>query len=441
MRGFFILAPMDYTSIEALHALFLKHPIISKDSRNIPEGCIYFALKGERFDGNKFALDAIEKGAAYSVVDDPSLDQHPQFLFVKNGLKCLQDLGNFHRNTFDIPIIGITGSNGKTSTKELVYAALSQQFNTLATTGNYNNHIGVPLTLLEITKEHEIAIIEMGASAQGEIDLLCHIAAPNYGMITNIGKAHLEGFGGIEGVKKGKSEMYRYLEKNGGQVFINQDDKILKELTGEVKQIGYGKDASAYCSGILSTTQPTLKGKWKCQQSTGTIDSKLYGEYNFYNIMAAVCMGNHFGVPPNLIDQGINSYVSGMNRSQILSKENYTIYLDAYNANPTSMKAALDNFIAREEGHKYVVLGDMFEIGQSSVEEHKVTVEQVLNADSIMAGIFVGKEFYKASIDSDKLHFFQKLSEAKNWFDQQEFHEAHLLIKGSRGMQLEKLLD
>jgi len=431
---------MEYTSIEQLHHLFLKHPIISKDSRIVPEGCIYFALKGERFDGNVYAKEALKKGAAYAIVDDPSLEPHPAFRFVKDGLKCLQDLANYHRLQFDIPVIAITGSNGKTSTKELVYSVLSKKYITLATSGNYNNHIGVPLTLLEINKSHEVAIIEMGASAQGEINLLCEIAVPNYGMITNIGKAHLEGFGGIDGVKKGKSEMYRYLEKHAGKIFINLDDEVLVDLAANGEQIGYGSNHDAYCKAEMTSSQPTVKGIWWCKLQKGNIDSQLYGAYNFYNILAAVSMGNYFNVEAELINEGVNSYVSGINRSQIIKGDNYNVYLDAYNANPTSMKAALDNFIVSDYKHKYVILGDMFEIGESSTIEHKKTIEQVLESKEIGKAVFVGKEFNNASISHPKAHYFVNLEETKEWFNKQVFNNASILIKGSRGMQLEKLL-
>ena len=437
----FYFSTMENISTKQLHQLFLKHPIISKDSRTIPEGCIYFALKGEHFDGNRFAKEALEKGAAFAVVDDRTLNPHPSFLLVEDSLKCLQALGNYHRSQFNIPVIGITGSNGKTSTKELIYSVLSKKYKTLATSGNYNNHIGVPLTLLEIKESHEMAIIEMGASAQGEIKFLCEIANPNYGLITNIGKAHLEGFGGIEGVKKGKSELYRHIEKHGGKIFINKDDEVLVELAGSAKQLEYGSREGTFCKGEMISSQPTVKGNWWCNQQVGSIDSQLYGAYNFNNIMAAVAVGNYFDVEAKLIDQGVNTYVSDMNRSQIVKRENYTVYLDAYNANPTSMKVALDNFIASDYAHKYVILGDMFEIGESSTKEHKKIIEQVLESKEITEAIFVGKEFNRASKSHSKAQFFLELEEAKKWFSRQTCNNAGILIKGSRGMQLEKLLN
>lgn len=428
-------------SIEELYALYLKHPIISKDSRNIPDSCIYFALKGESFDGNKFAQDAIEKGAAYAVIDDPDKKKDDRFLLVEDCLLSLQELARYHRSQLSIPLIGLTGSNGKTTTKELIAQVLKKKFNVLATQGNLNNHIGVPLTLLQIRAEHEIAIIEMGANHQGEIDFLSHIAQPEFGLITNIGKAHLEGFGGIEGVKKGKSELYKYLEKENGNIFLNSDDPTLTELCPPLKTYTYGTKNKPYCKGELFNAQMHIEGSWTCGDQEGKILSSLFGEYNFYNILAAICIGNYFKVAARDIDAAIREYESRMNRSQILQGDNYKIYLDAYNANPSSMKAAINNFKRSEASKKTLILGDMFELGTDSDLEHAELVKLIENSPEIDEAVLVGSHFMKQLKAHPKITFLETTLEAKEWFQKKNKEVTLFLIKGSRGMTLEKILE
>ena len=432
---------MEYTSIEELYRLFLMHPIISKDTRQISDNCIYFALKGDSFDGNQFAIQAIEKGAKYAVIDDPNQKRGDQYLLVKDCLTTLQQLANYHRNQLHIPIIAISGSNGKTTTKELIAAVLSQKYNTLFTLGNYNNHIGVPLTLLRIKEEHEIAVVEMGANHQKEIEFLCKIAEPNFGLLTNIGKAHLEGFGGIEGIKKGKSELYRFLEQENNTTFINNDDAILMELNLNDRIITYGKNDKAYCIGSLTQTHPVLKGNWACNNKTGVISPQLYGEYNFYNILAAICIGNYFNVDDQLISEAINSYQSEMNRSQIKLIDDFKVYLDAYNANPTSVKLAIENFEKAEEKEKIAILGDMFELGDEAIHEHKNIIDQLKEVQSFSAIVLVGENFFHHQFNNERFLFFNSTETAKSWFDSYDKSGKTFLLKGSRGMKIETLLN
>jgi UDP-N-acetylmuramoyl-tripeptide--D-alanyl-D-alanine ligase len=432
---------MKYVSIEELYSIYSQHPIISKDSRNIPQGCLYFALKGEKFDGNKFAIESLKKGAAYAVVDDPKVAGSSNFLLVKDCLETLQLLANYHRKNLKIPIIGITGSNGKTTTKELISAVLNKKFKTLFTEGNYNNHIGVPLTILKINESHEIAVIEMGANHQGEIEFLSSICEPSHGMITNIGKAHLEGFGGVEGIKKGKSELYRFLEKTKGVVFLNNDDEVLKELSRSESPVMYGCSNSSYCIGSLAETHPRLKGEWSCQYQSGEITPTLYGEYNFYNILASICIGSYFGVESNRIDEAINSYESEMNRSQLIKKEDHTIYLDAYNANPSSVQLAIENFERNVEGSKVILLGDMFELGNESKAEHKKVVGYLEKSEMFDSCILVGAHFFNEKINNKKFHFFKETAEAKKWFQATTKKNKSFLMKGSRGMKMETILN
>jgi UDP-N-acetylmuramoyl-tripeptide--D-alanyl-D-alanine ligase len=432
---------MKKTSVEELYGIYLQHPVISKDSRNIPDGCIYFALKGESFDGNEFAQEAIEKGAAYAVIDDPEKKQNDRFLLVEDCLQSLQNLAKHHRSKLNIPLIGLTGSNGKTTTKELIAQVLKKKFKVLATQGNLNNHIGVPLTLLQIRPEHEIAIIEMGANHQGEIDFLSHIAQPDFGLITNIGKAHLEGFGGIEGVKKGKSELYKYLEKSNGNIFLNSDDPILVELCPPLTTYTYGTNNNPFCKGELLDAQMHIEGSWHCGGQQGIIFSSLFGAYNFYNILAAVCIGNHFKVVAKDIDTAIREYESNMNRSQIIQGDNYKVYLDAYNANPTSMKAAINNFKHSKAAKKTVILGDMFELGSESDLEHATLLKLVESSPEIDEAVLVGNHFMRQLKAHPKITFLETTMEAKEWFKQKDKEATLFLIKGSRGMALEKILE
>ena len=357
-----------------------------------------------------------------------------------NVLESLQQLAHHHRKQLHIPIIAISGSNGKTTTKELIAAALSKKYKTLYTLGNYNNHIGVPLTLLRITKEHEIAIIEMGANHQGEIDFLCQIAEPNYGMLTNIGKAHLEGFGGEEGVRIGKTEMFKYIAKTNGTLFINLDDTNIKASTPDTKTVTYSIYEVADCSGTLMETHPRLIGKWAKNSSSGKINSSLYGAYNFHNIMAACTIASHFGVDATNIDDAINKYESDMNRSQIVKTLGADIYLDAYNANPSSMSLSLDNFEKVKAKKKVAILGDMFELGESAYLEHSAIIEQAKKNTSIHLNIFVGEHFAEHRFEDKKVKFFKTTEDLKKWFKSNSWVGFTLLLKGSRGMKIETLL-
>ena len=441
MEAFFILAYMKKINTEELYSIYLKHPNLSKDTRDIANECIYLALKGENFNGNTFADKALEIGAAYVLIDEEKFWKDERYLLVDNVLESLQRLANYHRKKLNIPILAISGSNGKTTTKELIAAALSKKFNTLHTLGNYNNHIGVPLTLLRITSEHEIAIIEMGANHQGEIAFLCNIAAPNFGMLTNIGKAHLEGFGGEEGVRKGKTEMFKYMEKNNGTLFINVDDsKIRASVPESVKTVTYSIRETAQCTGTLTETHPRLIGSWRSDSKSGEINSALYGAYNFHNIIAACTIASHFGVDAADIDHAINAYESDMNRSQLVKKLGADIYLDAYNANPSSMKLALENFEQSTQENKIVILGDMFELGEVANKEHTAILQQLESSNTINQKILVGQLFMEHQDNYDQFHFFKTTEEVKKWFKSKRWEKTTILMKGSRGMRLENIL-
>lgn len=429
----------EITLTSELYSVFKKCTGVSKDSRDIQDGCIYFALKGANFNGNLFAEEALRKGASYAVVDEDINSEDVRILRVENCLQALQDLARFHRYKLKIPVIGITGSNGKTTTKELIAAILSKKLNTYFTPGNLNNHIGVPLSVLEIDEKHDIAVIEMGANHQGEIAFLCTISQPSHGLITNIGKAHLEGFGGIEGVKKGKSELYKFLHHVQGKVFLNGDDQILTELTPDLELIQYGSNKEFYCQGSLYKSQPNIKGDWICHNQSGLIKSPLFGEYNFYNILAAICIGNYFGVSATEINEAISHYNSTNNRSQFIQKENFTILLDAYNANPTSMQKAIENFKGREANSKVAVLGDMFELGEVSKEEHKKLIH-LAEKQNFDLCVFVGSQFILEQKLAPNLLFLANTEEAVEWFRNFDKEGKEFLIKGSRGMALERLL-
>ncbi len=427
--------------IEELYGIFKQHPVISTDTRKISEDCLFFALKGENFDANTFALQAIEQGAAFAIVDERGLPKHSQFIFVDNVLQTLQELANYHRRTLNIPVVGLTGTNGKTTTKELINAVLSQNFKTSATLGNLNNHIGVPLTLLAVTPDTEVAIVEMGANHQKEIELLCSIAAPDYGLITNVGKAHLEGFGGFEGVKKGKGELYDFLAKSGGTVFINQDNLYLMEMaqSRNFKQIiYYGTSANAYVSGRLIANDPYLTVEWSEGSNKHIVKSQLTGIYNFENILAAIAIGKKFGLTVEQINQGIGSYQPNNNRSQIIKTAKNTVIGDFYNANPSSMAVAIENIAKLAADNKIVILGDMFELGEESEIEHKLLVEKAEESDFTKI-LFVGKEFFKNQ--NDNAVFLKSLEELKNYLQENPIHNALVLLKGSRGMKLEQVVE
>lgn len=424
---------------EQLYALFLKAKGVSTDTRNIPNQSIFFALKGQNFNGNTFAAQAIEAGAAYAVVDESEFaDESKGIYWVEDVLKALQQLANYHRKQLKTPIIALTGSNGKTTTKELITQVLRQKYKVRATNGNLNNHIGVPLTLLSIAPTDEIAVVEMGANHQKEIEMLTQIAEPDFGYITNFGKAHLEGFGGVEGVIKGKSEMYHYLKAHDKTAFVNSDDAKQLELTQGMKRLLFGQNKMADYQFEYGESEhgncPEIIAK-------GTkIQSQLVGRYNVFNVAAAISIGLYFEIPIEQIKVAIETYQADNNRSQIIQTQEKQIVLDAYNANPSSMEAALRNF-ALISGEKAVILGDMFELGETSVQEHQTIAELAFDLGFNFIYL-IGANFSQIKMNSaENLTIFKNREEAETYFSQNQIKSKHLLIKGSRGMALEKLLN
>jgi len=425
-------------SVEQLYEIYKKHSIIATDTRKLPKDCIFFALKGDNFNGNKFAQNALAEGAAFVVVDEEIQSEDTRILRVENVLTALQNLATFHRNTLGIPVLAITGSNGKTTTKELVAAVLSQTFKTLYTQGNLNNHIGVPLTLLSINDSHEFAVIEMGANHQKEIELLCSIAKPDFGMITNIGKAHLEGFGGIEGVKKGKGELYQFLKNKNSLIFINSDSTDLSELAdGYTTVVTYGKSKGAHFSGSSS-----IENEFLTIELTSPfllkIQSKITGEYNFNNVMAAIAIGSHFGVPTDKIKAGIEGYIPTNQRSQIIDIGELKIVMDAYNANPSSMEVAIANFKSNFLGDKFIALGEMLELGEVSRMEH-LKIGELIQDVKCKEVVLVGKLFAEAASKFGYRHFDDSM-QAATYFSNKKINQGVLLIKGSRGSKMENIL-
>ena len=413
--------------IEDIYQLYSKHYLVDTDTRNIRKDTFFFALKGDNFNGNKFAEEALKQGALYAIIDEKEYQTQPNIILVEDVLKTLQQLANYHRNVLNIPIIGLTGSNGKTTTKELINAVLSTKYKTTATKGNLNNHIGVPLTLLSMNLKTEIGIVEMGANHKKEIEFLCTLCEPNFGYITNFGKAHLEGFGGIEGVIEGKSELYTYLENTDKIAFINTEDNIQLEKSKNIKSIPFNNGLT------FLEVNPFVK----LSLNSNTIQSNLIGKYNYTNIAAAATIGNYFKVSEDQIKDGIENYIPDNNRSQIITKLTNRIILDAYNANPSSMKAALENFETIQEENKTVILGDMFELGKTSLKEHQAIVElvEILNFKNCF---FVGENFYQTKT---KNTLFKTFKELKQHLKNNPLNLQSILIKGSRGMRLERLLD
>lgn len=425
--------------IEHIYTLFQEHPVVTTDSRNIPANALFFALKGEHFNGNSFASSALEQGAAYAIVDEPQAMVSEKCILVEDVLTTLQQLAHHHRLQFSIPILAITGTNGKTTTKELVSAVLAQKYSILATKGNLNNHIGVPLTLLQIRENTEIAVIEMGANHPGEIDLLCRIAEPTHGMITNVGKAHLEGFGGFEGVVKTKTELYRFLHEKQGSVFINSGNTLLMQHAEHLEKVTYGLYSDAQVSGKLIGDSGFVSLQIQSEKINLEIKSNLFGKYNAENMLAAVAVGVHFQVSSEQIKLAIENYHPTNNRSQIKLTEKNTLILDAYNANPSSMKEALEHFASTNYPEKMVVLGDMRELGEESEQEHLQILDLVkrLKFEEVY---LVGPEMTRLCTEID-WRCFQDSELARWWF---EFHRPTgktILIKGSRGIQLERIVD
>lgn len=439
--------------IEALYKIYSRHPKVCTDSRQVEKGSLFFALKGDKFDGNVYAAAALQNGASVAVVDDASVATDERYFVVDNTLTALQRLANYHRRQLHLPVIAITGTNGKTTTKELIRQVLTQRFNVLATKGNLNNHIGVPLTLLSITREIEIAIIEMGANHPGEIRTLCEIAEPNYGLITNIGKAHLEGFGSFEGVIQTKSELYQYLASRSGIVFFNSDNPILRELNKGEKKVCYGTTADCECVGKYLCASPFLQLKWTLEvpdKSPGAawvdenrrIRTKLAGAYNFENVLAAICVGAYFDVDERSIKEALESYVPSNMRSQWVRTNRYNILVDTYNANPSSMRAALENFAEIEDQPKYLILGDMLELGEYSLAEH-TDILTLVSQKGFEQVMLVGPEFTAAANQRENMEFqlYPDIETLAQHIATTPLLPATILIKGSHGMRLEKILD
>ncbi len=427
-----------YTPLSALYDIFLEHPGISSDSRNIAPGDLFFALKGDNFDGNAFTATALEKGAAYAITDDPRTGGDNRYLLVEDTLKTLQDLASLHRSHFTFPVIGITGTNGKTTTKELIAAVLSKKYHCLSTQGNLNNHIGVPLTLLRIRPDTGIAVVEMGANHPGEIGALCRIARPDFGIITNIGKAHLAGFGSFEGVIAAKRELYDHIRHEGKMLFVNLDDDLLVSLADGIPQVAYSRTKPSPCRGTLVSADPFVV----MDIHTGGglhLSSHLFGGYNADNILAAVCIGDHFGVPASLIKEAIEGYVPSNNRSQVVRGKKNLLIMDAYNANPGSMHAALQNFAQSALPGKMVILGDMLELGAESENEHREIIRMVAELGFTNA-VFIGPVFSSLLKDSP-VEAFETSDAAKEFLLKHEITGRTILVKGSRGTRLEQVED
>ncbi|MDY0987797.1 UDP-N-acetylmuramoyl-tripeptide--D-alanyl-D-alanine ligase [Flavobacterium sp. CFBP9031] len=424
-------------NIQDIHNLYLKCSSLSIDTRKIEKDSMFFAIKGENFDANTFAKEALDLGALFVVIDNESYFIDDRTILVKNSLETLQELAKFHRTYLALPIVALTGSNGKTTTKELINVVLSKKFKTKATVGNLNNHIGVPLTLLSFTKETEIGIVEMGANHQKEIEFLCQIAQPDFGYITNFGKAHLEGFGGVEGVIAGKSEMYQYLSANQKTVFVNLEDPIQIEKSAGIKSFTFGlKKEKADLNIENITANPFVAIKY----NDFSIESHLIGLYNANNINAATAIGKYFEVNESDIKSAIENYIPANNRSQMMQKGSNEIILDAYNANPSSMAVAITNFLQLDKKNKIMILGDMFELGDESLHEHKVIIDSL--ADQKQALCFlIGKAFFANKISSENIQFFETFDAFAEFLKTFSFESNMILIKGSRGMALERTLD
>jgi len=425
-------------NIFELYQYYKQSYTVSTDTRKISNGCLFFALKGDNFNGNKFANEAIAKGAAFAVVDEVAYQTLPNIILVKDVLETLQILATYHRKQLAIPIIALTGSNGKTTTKELINAVLSKKYNTTATIGNLNNHIGVPLTLLAMTPNTEIGIVEMGANHLKEIEFLCEIAQPDYGYITNFGKAHLEGFGSVEGVIQGKTELYQYLNAEHKKVFVNINDAIQVEKSLEMQGITFGNNNADTIVKLIDAN-PFVKIKFE----DVNINSQLIGSYNFNNIAAAIAVGSHFKVDKEDISHAIENYIPNNNRSQIIERGSNKIILDAYNANPSSMKVALENLSDLTDDRKIAILGDMFELGNDADLEHQFIVDLTNNLQ-IDKTYLIGEHFYKTNCNSEqkkKIYLFKSYDDFKDHFSNLNNQNTTVLIKASRGMALERVLD
>jgi UDP-N-acetylmuramoyl-tripeptide--D-alanyl-D-alanine ligase len=424
-------------TIEALYQIFLHHPSVQTDTRKLKQGDLFFALKGPNFNGNQFALKALDAGAAYAIVDEDVHNSNERIIKTNNVLETLQQLAKHHREQFNIPFIAITGSNGKTTTKELVHTVLSSRYKTYTTEGNLNNHIGVPLTLLRIKKDAEMAVIEMGANHQKEIESYCVYAQPTHGIITNCGKAHLEGFGGAEGVRKGKGELYDFIRNHNGAIFTFDDFDYLHSMSKGISNIVWYGTKNGSVTGNVLQSEPFLTVTISNDEKLKTINTQLVGEYNLPNILCAVAAGKHFHVSDEKIKAAIESYVPSNSRSQLIERESNKIILDAYNANPTSMKAAIENFAKIHAENKVLLLGGMMELGKESVAEHEGIVN-LIDQYTWKDVVLVGGDFNKFE---HGYIYFGNSKEAADWFHQQFYENTYMLVKGSRSIQMEKLLE
>lgn len=421
-------------NIEELHQLFVSSEGISTDTRKLNQNTLFFALKGANFNGNKFAEQALKEGCSYAIIDEAEYKTDDRCILVDDVLNTLQQLARHHRRQFNIPVLGITGSNGKTTSKELIGAVLEKKYNLLITEGNLNNHLGVPFTLLRMTNEHEFAVIEMGANKPGDIKELCEIAEPNYGIITNIGAAHIEGFGSIDGVINTKTEMYRFIESGKGKLFVNADDNILTQRIPKLETRTYGEKEGDVKGSLIALNPFVLFSYNEGDFTSHPIQTNLVGKYNFTNFLAAVCIGRFFDVSHENISHALEGYTPSNNRSQVQKTEKNTLIVDCYNANPTSMNAAIESFKMMDSTKKTAILGDMLELGEISDQEHQAIIERFEESDIQL--ITVGKEFGKTP---SKNHF----STAEELMNSAQLNEiiGHLiLLKGSRGIQLEKLI-
>ncbi len=431
---------LSLPSIAYLYEIFKQHPQVQTDTRKLQKGNIYFALKGPSFNGNSFAEKALEAGASYAVVDEQvevAAKWKDKILLVEDSLSCLQALAKYHRQQFDIPFIGITGSNGKTTTKELVATVLSSHFKTYTTQGNFNNHIGVPLTLLSIQQDAEMAVIEMGANHLKEIGSYCEYAMPNFGLITNCGKAHLEGFGSEEGVKKGKGELFDYLRAHKGAVFVMSDYDYLTTMSAGITEVITYGNTSGQLQANASTVQGFLQVNFTKGAPMETIQTQLVGEYNLPNILAAVSIGLYFKVPAEKIKAAIENYAPTNSRSQLLKWNGNDVILDAYNANPSSMQLAIENFAAVSSNHKIVCIGAMKELGETSIQEHQQLITQ-LQKYHWEEVIIVGGDFEHCQ---HNYHYFATAMDARQWIQAKNYTNRSILIKGSRGIQMEQILE
>ena len=423
-------------TIEKIYELYKKAYTITTDSRNITEGCVFVALKGEHFDGNDFALKVAEDGIAACVIADrQDLPKHEKLFVVEDSLKALQELAKYHREKLGLPIIGITGTNGKTTTKELISAVLSKKYNIVFTQGNFNNQLGVPLTVLRIKPGTELAVVEMGASHPGDIDELTNIGEPDYGIITNIGRAHLRDFGGYEGVVKTKNEMYQYIAAHNKLVFVNRDNELLMGLARDINKVTYGTSSGADIQGKMLSANPYLSVEWNGHK----IDTQLVGDYNFENVMAAICVGTYFKVSANDIAEALSSYCPTNNRSQVIETGKNRVVMDAYNANPTSMNFSIKNFRNICKNDNLLILGDMRELGNESEQEHKTIIE-LLHELKFKNVYLVGSEFSKCS-ESSEYSTFNDVEELAQYLHHHPVSGKDILVKGSNGIHLNKIID